>query len=88
MSRDRVPNNRYEVTYQAVRNAILSVLETATLGLVLFLIGIFGLGILGATGIAFYNETTTQSTFFAALFGVAVVVFAVYELYHLRSSVV
>jgi ABC-type antimicrobial peptide transport system permease subunit len=84
MSRDLKPTDQYEMTYQGTRDAILSAFGIVVVSVVLFLIGVFGFGMLTAVVIALNNGTATQSAFFAGLTGVAAIAFAAYELYHLR----
>lgn len=76
-------DDQYWMMYQAAYDAIFSVAETVLCGVVLSLIGIFGLGMVYLTATVFINGTATQGTFFAGLFGISTAVFAGYELYHL-----
>lgn len=76
-------NTEYEASYWGARDAISSLSRRIFFGILMLLVGIFGLGLLSAAVIPIVDGDATRAAYPALVVGFLLAIFAAYELYSL-----
>lgn len=76
-------NPEYSASYWGARDAVVSLSRRTVAGLLLLLVGVFGVGLFSAAAVPVLEGTATVAAYPAAIVGAALVLFAAHEMYSL-----